>query len=235
MDPHPFVVVPLFFLAFAGLWVGGQIWITGLTGWGVLARSYRCTAPFKGIIRRFSNCRLTRMSWEGFEAGVSAAFPSLPRDVTDEQRLTAITDLRIGANTTGMYLAQLFLGCRFAHLPLFIPWGDVAVSRRSANWLDEVVQQFGGRYWPGGRGQYGGASAETPKYLVFRFRQAPGIFLQLGLTDGLLLAEEAGRSWPGESLISATPSPPNEEYYDDPPPQHPDGRCDSLASGGRPL
>jgi hypothetical protein len=76
--------------------------------------------------------------------------------------------LTVGVNSEGLYLA-IFVPCRVGNPPLLVPWNDV--SARPGKFL----------FW---------------KYIEFRFRQAPYVFLRLSssLTERMQVA--AGDSWP---------------------------------------
>jgi hypothetical protein len=200
-----FVIV----LLFAGLWAGAQELIALLSGWTLLARAYRCSGAFRGAVWRTSTFKMIRMKWGGFEAGLGASFPFLPRDVPDEQFGARGGELTVGADPEGLYLAQPFVVFRPGHPPLFIPWGDIAVNRRSVRWIDELKQSFDNRFWPEEKAAPadGGAAVRNgPVYFVFRFRKAPGVLLQFRESDGQRAAAAAGSSWPGVLQLQATPA-----------------------------
>jgi hypothetical protein len=154
---------------------------------------------------------MVRMKWDGFEGALRASFPWLPRDIPDEQAAARGGVLKFGANAEGLYLAQPFV-FRPGHPPLFIPWPDVAVNRRSIGWIEELKQSFNQRIWPAeltGPADDTGVSGDRV-YLVFRFRKAPGVLLQLPESDGRRVAEAAGSFWPGILQPRAIPSSQNE-------------------------
>jgi hypothetical protein len=202
MDPIPgFALAFLVVLLYGGLWVGVLVLAAHASGWAALARAYRRPAPFRGQVWRLPNCRLTRMKWREYEGALVAFFPFLPLDITDDQLGAAAGELTVGGDPEGLYLAEPHLLFRPGHPPVFVPWGDVAVTPRRAPWYEELRRQFSGRYWPAEQAPPAGAGAGEfgdRTYWVFRFRRAPGVLLQLRESDGRRLAAAAAGSWPGE-------------------------------------
>jgi hypothetical protein len=113
----------LVLLFFATLWIGFQILCSQLSGWTLMARTYRCSQPFVGQKWHSENCRLVRMKWEESKSSLREFFPALPVDIPDEVSAVMTDDLHVGANATGLYLASTRLS-RPGHPPLFVPWVD---------------------------------------------------------------------------------------------------------------
>ena len=91
-----------FFVFFVFLWLGVNLGVAQLSGWGELSRCYRSGDPFEGrkwkfrrgqmrLLMKYSNC------------------------------------LTIGANPQGLYLAVFFL-FRIGHPRLLVPWQDISVT-----------------------------------------------------------------------------------------------------------
>ena len=76
--------------------------------------------------------------------------------------------LEIDVDPQGLYLATIFL-FRVGFPPVRIPWQDVSVKPGKL------------LFW---------------NYVEFRFRQAPGVFLQLSTDLARKMAVEAGDAWP---------------------------------------
>jgi len=134
-----------FFVFFVFLWLGVNLGVAQLSGWGELSRCYRSGDPFEGrkwkfrrgqmrLLMKYSNC------------------------------------LTIGANPQGLYLAVFFL-FRIGHPRLLVPWQDISVTTGKT------------LFW---------------KWIEFRFRQAPSVWLRIygSLADEVRLT--AGPFWPGE-------------------------------------
>jgi len=199
-------------VVFGALWVGVQILLARATGWTLLAHAYRLFAPFRGTTWRSPTYWMIRMKWDNFAAGLTASFPFLPRDVPDEQFGSESGELKLGANAEGLYLAQSF-AFRPGRPPLLIPWGDIAVNRRSVGLIEALKQSFDQRFWPAEPSAppaEGPGESADPVYLVFRFRKAPGVLLQLPEADGRRAAEAAGSAWPGILQSPEVPSSMNE-------------------------
>jgi hypothetical protein len=141
------------------------------------------------------------MRWAGFEASLNAYFPYLPRDVPDVPEVvsgSATYELDVGTNSAGLYLA-VQSGLKIWHPPLFIPWSDIAVSAERIEWANysHWLWPLPVGYWGyDGRGRGAHVSSGWLDCLVFRFRQAPKIFLQLREEDALPIVAAAGSSWP---------------------------------------
>jgi hypothetical protein len=195
--------IALILLAFAGLFAGMQLWSAHAFGWSSLARAYRFSGPFRGQVWRLKQCRLVRMRWAGFEGGLNAFFPSLPRDLPDEVFGTENLELDIGGNAEGLYLA-VPSRLQFWHPSLFIPWSDVAVSAEKIHWISYLTPHR--RIvitWRGARVEGGWIDC-----LVFRFRRAPGVLLQLNEEETRPLIATAGSSWPGVVQSQSISTPP---------------------------
>jgi hypothetical protein len=210
-------LIGLAFLAFLGLFAVVQLWTAHAFGWSSMARAYRFsgsdwpiwatfrligTEPeraqeilqragsrFSGPVWRLKQCKLVRMRWAGFEASLTAFFPHLPRDLPDEVFGTENLDQPdIGGNREGLYLDVR----EFWHPALFIPWSDVAVSAEKIHWTTYLKpHRLTVLTWRGGHVEGGWKDC-----LVFRFRKAPGVLLQLNEEDARPLIEAAGDSWP---------------------------------------
>jgi hypothetical protein len=210
-------------LAVIGCWIAGilalfflgglPIWDAYLFGWSSLARRYRFRGPFAGTagyhyragwsrayrisgrfagqVWRLKECRLVQMRWAGFEASLNAYFPYLPRDVPDNVSGSASYELDMGANPEGLYLA-VQSGVKVWHPPLFIPWSDIAVSAERIEWINQPMSYR--RFDSRGRGAP--VSSGWLDCLVFRFRQAPGVLLQLREEGAGPIVAAAAGSWP---------------------------------------
>jgi hypothetical protein len=183
--------IALVLLVFAGLFAGLQLWSAYGFGWSSLARAYRLSGPFPAQHWRLNQCRLARMRWAGFEESLKAFFPHLPRDLPDEVFGTENLELDIGGNPEGLYLAGPSR-LQFWRPPLFIPWNDIAVGAEKVHWLSYLTPHR--RIvitWRGAPVEGGWVDC-----LVFRFRKAPGVLLQLNEDEARPLIAAAGSSWP---------------------------------------
>jgi hypothetical protein len=198
-------------IVFGALWAGVQILIARVAGWTLLARAYRFSGTFRGVVWKCPTYKIIRMKWDGFEGALTASFPWLPRDIPDERFGYGGGELTVGANTEGLYLAQLFV-FRPGHAPLFIPWRDIAVNRMSVGLVEELKKSFDQRFWPAEPSAPADSAggSDDRVYLVFRFVKAPGVLLQLPESDGRRVAEAARSSWPGILQPRAIPSSQNE-------------------------
>jgi hypothetical protein len=144
---------PVFIALFAiGLWVVTCFFISLLTGWFELGRTYRAAQPFDGTSWRFQDAQFRMLSHYN-------------------------KVLTVGANSQGLSLA-VFLPFRVGHPPLFIPWQDISVRPGKSWWfrvykfefrqapsvyvqlregLGKKIQIAAGSAWPGDRGVVGSA------------------------------------------------------------------------------
>ncbi len=109
LDELPAFIIPLFVVGFAGLWVFAGFMVAQMGGWADLARVYRDDGTFRGRKWRFKSGSLGRLGGYG-------------------------NCLTIGGNQDGLYLAVL-LPFRVGHPPLFIPWPEITVSRKTRKFL----------------------------------------------------------------------------------------------------
>jgi hypothetical protein len=211
-------LIVLVLVAVLGAFCGGMtIWHVYLLGWASLARRYRfrgriartadyhyrpgwaraCrfSEQFVGPVCRLREGRLVNMRWAGFEASLNAYFPYLPRDVPDAISGSATYELDVGANSTGLYLA-VQSGLKIWHPPLFIPWSDIAVSAERIEWANYSNWLLAPDWGYDGRGRGARVSSGWLDCLVFRFRKAPKILLQLREEDAQPIVVAAGSSWP---------------------------------------
>jgi hypothetical protein len=112
IDQHPFAFLAIFPIYFLWLWllVGATISVIG--GWFSLAKVYRTQVAFDGTKWRMQS---GQMRW-----------PANYNNV-----------LTIGVSQQGLYLASMFL-FRFMHPPIFVPWNEIKV-RRKTGWVFEYV------------------------------------------------------------------------------------------------
>ena len=111
------VVLPIFLVSFVGIWVLVVIILSYVSGWASLAKWYEFPGAFEGEIWNWQSGTMR-----------STNFNSC---------------LKIGASVRGLYLAVI-APLRFRNPALFIPWDEVAVSRRK-RFLMEVVRLELGR------------------------------------------------------------------------------------------
>jgi hypothetical protein len=209
--------IALIILAFAGLWAGMELWSAHAFGWSSLARAYRLRGSFAGQVWRLQDCHLVRMRWAGFERSLNAFFPLLPRDVPDEVFGAEDHELDVGATPEGLYLAvspakgvlgrkvrgKVLRVLQVWHPPLFIPWSDIAVSAESIHWINELIGVRLSILRRGRRAANGWIDC-----LMFRFRRAPGVLLQLREEQARPLIAAAGSSWPGLVQSQSISTPP---------------------------
>jgi hypothetical protein len=138
-----------------GLWCGLWMLLAFVGGWPFLARAYRARRPFGGPVSRWVTGYVGRTGYRG---------------------------LTVGADRTGLYLANAFL-VRPGHAPLFFPWADV----------QDVTTIRGSAWSPG-------------PHLVFRFRRSSvAVKLPPKMEDSLKRA--AGPAWPGRDAPEAPTGP----------------------------
>jgi hypothetical protein len=143
INAHPIPFAIAFLIC---LWVVIFTMISQLGGWASLAGRYRESDTYSGP------------RWK-MQSGQMRWFTNYNNCLT------------LGANATGLYLGILFI-CRIGHPPLFIPWREIAVSRKKILWTNFVELRLG---------------HETD--IPFR--------IGTGLAEKLKAA--AGTSWPSES------------------------------------
>jgi hypothetical protein len=192
------LTIAVVLLANAALWIGAQTLGALASGWALLARAYRFRGPFRGRTWRVPGCELARMKWEGSDDILTALFPFLPLDMTDELFGAEATEFELGANADGLYLAAGRISFRPGHPPIFVPWADIAVGSAKHSWAN---------YFLGRRGWAEGPPAGPDDPLVFRFRHAPKVLLQVPGPAAAELAAAAGSAWPGLLQPEPTPSP----------------------------
>jgi len=99
------------------LWVVVAIVFSHVSGWALLAQTYRCEEDFSGDRLRFRSAAMRYSSHYG-------------------------NCLTMGANPQGLFLSMsvtFFVG----HPPLFIPWSDVTVRRGRFLWSKYVELRLG--------------------------------------------------------------------------------------------
>jgi hypothetical protein len=90
------------FISFLALWIGVEIGVAQIGGWGELSRFYRSSNPFDGRRWHFRSGRMRMM-------------------------MSYKNCLTVGSSPEGLYLAVFFL-FRIGHPPLFVPWQDISVK-----------------------------------------------------------------------------------------------------------
>lgn len=78
--------------------------------------------------------------------------------------------LTIGLNERGLYLSIFFI-FRFGHPPIFIPWNDISITNKKGLFF---------------------------KYIEFRFRRFPFLFLRINKRLAERISHSASSSWPGD-------------------------------------
>jgi hypothetical protein len=101
IDKYPLAFLPLFIL----FWCAVTYLIALLTGWSRLAERFRLSTTFTGPTWNFQTARMRFTARYG-------------------------NCLTVGADPTGLEISILFL-FRPAHPPLFIPWSEITLARRS--------------------------------------------------------------------------------------------------------
>lgn len=103
-------------LGFVGLWLAMSAFLSLLSGWHALARSFRSEGPAEG--ERFERCP------------GALGFGQLP---VSYGRMLSVT-----VSAEGFSLSVLFL-FRFMHPPLFIPWSAIERCENVRRWFSERV------------------------------------------------------------------------------------------------
>jgi hypothetical protein len=101
LDQHPLAFIPFFVL----FWCAISFFIAAMSGWITLAKKFPLTSPFTGVTWGFQSARMRWTSRYG-------------------------SCLNVGADSVGLKLSMMFL-FRPGHPPLFIPWNEISVEKRS--------------------------------------------------------------------------------------------------------
>jgi hypothetical protein len=103
------VVFPLFFV---GMWIISTYWVAFMSGWRLLAKRFRLQGTFTG---QKWTMQSARMRWLSQYNNV----------------------LTVGADSTGLFMATMFL-FRTGHPPLFVPWSGLLAFGRPGFYLSNL-------------------------------------------------------------------------------------------------
>jgi hypothetical protein len=138
-----------FILFFAGMWLTVTWLLSYVSGWAFLARHYRAARPFAG---RYERIRASQMGPLGPFGGARNA-------------------LYVAIDPQGLHL-RMFILFRVNCRDLFIPWGEITVTRGRSFFMD---------------------------FVEFHFRQAPRIGVRIFGKAGDVIKALAGPAWPAET------------------------------------
>ena len=114
-SPFPFAF-PIFLVA---LGCTLPLFIAAMSGWSMLRRRFSQTFPFTG----------EAWKWQSARMRLGCNYNNC---------------LTVGADASGLYLSVLFL-IRIGHPPLFLPWQEITIRRRSKRPLFRYVELRLGR------------------------------------------------------------------------------------------
>lgn len=109
-------VIPVFLVAFVGLWLFIITILRYVSGWAALAKQYEFSGTFEG------------QSWK-WQSGMM-------------RRTNFNNCLTIGSSFRGLYLA-LIAPLRFKSPPLLVPWSEITISRRKFFLVEAVCLELG--------------------------------------------------------------------------------------------
>jgi hypothetical protein len=115
LDQYPLAFIPVFVL----FWCAISFFIAAMSGWMTLAKKFRVTSAFTGVTWGFQSARMRWTSRYG-------------------------SCLNVGADPVGLKLSIMFL-FRPGHPPLFIPWNEILVEKRSQILFSRQVKLLLGR------------------------------------------------------------------------------------------
>ena len=110
------IVIPIFLVAFVGLWLFVITILSYVSGWAALARQYQFSGTFEG------------QTWK-WQSGVM-------RGTNFNNCLT------IGSSFRGLYLAVI-APLRFRSPSLLVPWSEITVSTRKRFLVEYVCLELG--------------------------------------------------------------------------------------------
>jgi hypothetical protein len=135
---------PLYYaIFFLSLWLLLNLIVSRLTGFARMAAHYQNAGTFAGKVWRFQT--ITTRWGMGYK-GCS----------------------NVGADSRGLYISFGFL-FRLGHPPLFVPWGDIAITEKQIS---------------------------KSRMLELRFRKTEDLPVRIFAELGASLAEAAGSNWP---------------------------------------
>jgi hypothetical protein len=118
LNDNALVLVPIELLTCIGFYCFLLLVVSRLSGWNLLAKSFRSDQPLAGKIWNWQSARMRYLSHYN-------------------------RCLRVGANSSGLYLVPMG-PFRFFHPPLFIPWHEIALdATKQFLWIHYVDFQLG--------------------------------------------------------------------------------------------
>jgi len=130
----------IFFLVF---WLLLNFIVSRLTGWAQMAAHYRNAGDLPEKVWRFQT--ITTRWGMGYKGCTN-----------------------VGADSRGVYISFGFL-FRFGHPPIFVPWGDIAITEKQIS---------------------------KSRMLELRFRKTEDLPVRIFVEFGARLAQAAGSNWP---------------------------------------